>query len=323
MYRPTEIESTRRWTSPGVASLVRQSAISTVVALNSDSRDLRDRVLAVIGSERTGAQCLKFARQFADRVGAQTQMFQPEGTEPAIEVRRRAVAIGADWLCVVAHGGPGLLTVFLNGEDEKIVRAAPCPVICLPEAELSRTVLRPMKRILVATNYPSDNRDVMLSADSLAKRFKAKIDLLGVEEVVRQPIDSRALTPDGKRKARRLAIRGGLARLRGSVVPQHRRGRLKVSLGLPFFYATIQAARELRSDLIVLSAPTRRWNAHGRIDVGTERILRAATCPVICVPERDGRTDVISDENSSVTLLRNAAAFRARRESTVRIDLIE
>lgn len=320
MYRPTDIESTSRWTSPGVAPQAHRSAISPLVALNPDSRDLRDRVLAVIGSGRTGAQCLKFARQFADRVGAQTQMFKPEGAELAIEVRRKALALGADWLCLVARGGPGLLTVFLHREDEKILRAAPCPVVCPPEAELARTALRPVKRILVATNYPIDNRDVMLSAVALAKRFEAKIDLLGLEEVVRQPFDSPALTSGGMRKARRLAIRAGLAQLRGSVVPRRWRGRLKVSVGLPLFYATIQAARELQSDLIVVSAPTRRWNAHGRIDVGTERILRAATCPVICVPEREGRHDAIPDQESSAILPRNAAGFRADRERAARFE---
>lgn len=324
MYWPNDILTTRRRTSLGVAPRARRSASSSAIVLNSDTHDPMERVLVVIGSERTGAHCLEFARLFADRGGAEIRALQPNVADPASEVRRAALTLGADWLCMVVHGGPGLMTVFLNSEDEEILRRAPCPVVCLPEAELARTVLRPVKRILVATNNPTGNHDMMLSAVGLAECFTAKIDLLGVEEVVRQPVGSPALKHGGGiRKGRRLAIRDGLAQLRGSVVPQRRRGRLKVSLGLPLFYATIQAARELQSDLIMLSVPTRRWQANSRIDIGTERILRTATCPVICVPERDGRADVIPDGSSSATLLRNAEAFRARRESAGRVDLAE
>jgi len=87
------------------------------------------------------------------------------------------------------------------------------------------------------------------------------------------------------------------------------RGRKAVRLGLPLFEAAIRTARELQSDLIVLVMPTRRWNAYERIDVGIERILRCAICPVICISDRDVRDGAAPNRELS------AASLRDRHES--------
>lgn len=209
------------------------------------------------------------------------------------------------------------MALFLDREDEKILRAAPCPVVCISEAlrpnrkvELAGSFLRPIRRILVPVNSSADSQDLMARAVALAKPFGAKIDLLGVEELLRKSFDSARSTFRAARRARRLVVTDELAEVMGKFVPKRQRGRKIVSLGLPLFYATNRAARELQSDLIVLLAPNRRWDAHRRIDIGTERILRGATCPVICIPERDFRADT-APQRVSMARFDNAEIPRA------------
>lgn len=294
MYRPTEIETTARRTSIVDGRTGVLSPGTPEVALDCGNGGPSERLLVVIGSEGTRARCLEFARRFAG-ASAEIHVMKPTSADPADEIRRRAIALEADWLCMVTHARSGAMSLFLTSDDERILRTAPCPVVCIPESlppgrevQSAASASRPIRRILVPINL-SGNDHVATHAVRLAERFGAKIDLLGVEELVRRSGDSSTLSFRRARKARRLALRDEIAALADEVVPKHRRGRKSVSLGLPLFYATLTSARELMPDLITLSVPTRRWAAHGRIDGGTERILRGAECPVICFPDPEVR----------------------------------
>jgi len=212
------------------------------------------------------------------------------------------------------------MSLFLTSDDERILRAAPCPVVCIPESlgrgrevESTAGALRPVKRILVPINSPLNNH-VLVYAVALAERFGAKIDLLSVEELVQKSADSPEHSFRGARRARSLARKNELTTLAEESIPKRLRGRKTVRLGLPLFYAATRTARERQSDLIMLTVPTRRWNAHARIDVGTERILRGAICPVICIPERDVRASAAPNRELSPMLLRN------RREAWPMVD---
>jgi nucleotide-binding universal stress UspA family protein len=331
MYQPTEIETTTRRTSIKDFRTGLMLVNTPEVALDYGIDGSNKQLLVVIGSEKTETQCLEFARRFANRSRAKIHVVKPMSADPADEVRCMAVALEADWLCMVTHGGPGIMTLFLKSEDEKVLRAAPCPVVCIPEkfrrrreAESTDHALRPVERILVPINSPTDSRNTLAYAVELAEWFRAKVDLLRVEELVQKSIDSTERSVRGALRARTLAHRNELAALAEEVVPKRLRGRKVVSLGLPLFYATIRAMRGFESDLIVLAAPTRRWNAHARIDVGTELILRGAICPVICIPEGDVRACAAPNRELPTTLLRDRregwSMAERRREGPVRIE---
>ena len=310
MYRPTEIETAARRTSIGDFRTGLLSPRTLEVTLDCGIGASNKRLLVVVGSERTEAQCLEFARRFTSGSSAEIHFIKPTSADSADEVRRRAIALEVDWLCMVTHGRPGLMSLFLTSDDERILRAAPCPVVCIPESlgrgrevESTAGALRPVKRILVPINSPLNNRHVLVYAVALAGRFGAKIDLLSVEELVQKSADSPEHSFRGARRARSLARKNELATLAEESIPKRLRGRKAVRLGLPLFYAATRTARERQSDLIVLTVPTRRWNARARIDVGTERILRGAICPVICIPERDLRAGAAPNRELSPTLL--------------------
>lgn len=321
MYRPTEIETTARRTSieDGPTGLLSPGTPEAV--LDCGTGGPGERLLVVIGSDGTRARCLEFARRFAG-ASAEIHVMKPTSADPADEIRRMAIALEADWLCMVAHARSGAMSLFLTSDDERILRTAPCPVVCIPESlppgrevQSAASASRPIRRILVPINS-SGNDHVAKHAVRLAKRFGARLDLLGVEELIQRPGGSPTLSFSRVRGARRLAFRDELTALADEVVPKHRRGRKTVSLGLPLFYATLTSARELMPDLITLGVPTRRWVAHGRIDVGTERILRGAECPVICFPEPNVSSGTASHNELRVALRHNGRWGRTRPRQT-------
>lgn len=239
-------------------------------------------------------QCLSFVRRFV-KGDAEIHVAKPSGSDSANEVRRLAIALEVDWLCMVAERGLGLMSLFLRSDCERILRAAPCPVICIPELPLATRERQsvnqgenPIRRILVPIKFPLQSRGQVENAVAVAERFGAKLDLLGVREHLRHPDSLLTLS---RREAKRLQIQASIKKLSDladEAIPNHMRGRLLVSVGRPLFYATTRWARELNSHLVVLAAPTRLWTSEGRIDVGTERILHGVGCPVICIPEQGG-----------------------------------
>ena len=304
MYRPTTIETATRQTflrdvSTGLWPLGTFEAPS-----KCGSGGPGERVLVVVGAERTEAQCLTFARQFISGSSAEIHVMKPSSANPAGEVRDMAIALEADWLCMVTHARPGVMSLFLTSDDERMLRAAPCSVVCVPDSlrpgrkvEPATPGSRPIQRILVPINSPG-NRHVLTHAVRLADRFGAKIDLLGVEESIHKRSDVSALNFSRLKRSRQQVASDEMAALADKVVPKHQRGRESVSLGFPMFYATTRAMRDFETDLIVLAVPSRLWQAHARIDVGTERILHEASCPVICFhePEDNSGADTHPDQ---------------------------
>lgn len=262
-----------------------------------------ERWLTVVGSKDAESQCLGFVRRFA-KGDAEIHLAKPSGSDSANELRRLAIALEVDWLCMVAERGMGLMSLFLRSDVERILRAAPCPVICIPEFPLATRERQSLsqkadaiRRILVPIKFLLQSRGQVENAVAVAERFGAKLDLLGVREHLRNPDASRTVS---YREAKRLEIRAvkkELSNLADETIPNRMRGRLLVSVGFPLFYAATRWARELDSHLVVLAAPTGLWTSEGRIDVGTERILHGVGCPVICIPEHgepsNGRRAVV------------------------------
>lgn len=305
IYRTAAIKVATRRTFLGDVSVAQRLLGTSKAAFKCASCGPSERVLVVICAERMEARCLAFARLFVRGTCAEMHIMKPSSADPAEEVRDMAIALEADWLCMVSHTRPGVMSLFLTSDDERMLRIAPCPVICIPDSLRSgRKVesyagdLSRIQRILIPLNS-SGNRHVMTHAIRLADRFGAKIDLLGVEESISRASGALALNFKRMRRARQLVVGSELAALADKVVPKHQRGRKSVSIGFPTFYATIRAMRDFKTDLIGLPVPSRLWQARSRIDVGTERILHEASCPVICFPEPENHmgADLHSDKS--------------------------
>lgn len=288
MILPTNIEPANREAAFGMALTATRAAL---MEPNLKPSKIGELLLAVAGAKGEEAQALSFVRRFAKN-DAEVHSVTPSESDPANEVRRLAMELGANWLCLVAHRGSGLMSLFLRGDVEKTLRASPCPVICVPESLQSvagrpsaNEDLLPIRRVLAPIKLSSHARRQVENAVAVAERFGAKLDLLGVDELPRATDGSQTVS---RREAKRLqiqAIKMELARIAEELIPNRMRGRILANVGFPLFYATTRWARELNSELVVLAAPTRLWTNQGRIDVGTERILLRVECPVICIPE--------------------------------------
>lgn len=247
--------------------------------------------LAVVGPEGAGAQSLSFVRRFAKN-DAEIHSVTPSESDPASEVRRLAMELGVHWLCMVAHRGSGAMSLFVRGDVERTLRASPCPVICIPESRQpvaerasASEDASPMRRVLTPIKLSLHARRQVENAVAVAERFGAKLDLLGVDELLRNPDGSRIVSHREAKRLQTRAIKKELANLADEVIPTRMRSRILASVGFPLFDATTRWARELNAGLIVLAVPTQLWTNQGRIDVGTERVLHRAECPVICIPE--------------------------------------
>ncbi len=288
MILPTNIEPASRETAFGMALTATRAAR---MEPHTMPPKIGERWLAVIGSEEAKAQPLSFVRRFAKN-DAEIHLAKPSGPDSANEVRRLAIALEVDWLCLVAHRGSGVMSLFLRSDVERILRAAPCPVICIPESlpptgerQSANQDATPIRRVLAPINLSLPSRRQVENAVAVAERFGAKLDLLGVEEHLRNPDVLRTVS---HREAKRLqiqAVKKELSNLADEMISNRMRGRILANVGFPLFYATTCMARELNSGLVVLAVPTRRWTNQGRIDASTERILHRVGCPVICVPE--------------------------------------
>lgn len=301
MILPTNIEPANREAAFGMTpSAIRAPWMGSTVK----PPKIGERWLAIVGSEDAGAQSLSFVRRFAKN-DAEVHSVTPSGSDHANEVRRLAMELGVHWLCLVAHRGSGLMSLFLRGDVERTLRASPCPVICIPKS-LQSVAERPstnedafpIRRVLAPIKLSLHARQQVENAVAVAERFGAKLDLLGVDELLRVTDGLRTVSRSEAKRLRIQAIKQELAKLAEEVVPNPMRGRIRVSLGFPLFHATTRVARELNSELVVLAVPTRLWTSQGRIDGGTERILHRVECPVICIPEqgelRKDRHEVLS-----------------------------
>ena len=279
MILPTNIEPGNREAAFGMAlTATRASRMEPHIK----PPGIGERWLSVVGSEDAEAQSLSSVRRFAKN-DAEIHLLEPSGPDPANEVRRLAMELGVHWLCLVAHRGSGAMSLFVRGDVERTLRASPCPVICIPESLQSDAF--PIRRVLAPIKLSLHARRQVENSVAVAERFGAKLDLLGVDELLRNPGGSRTVSHREAKRLQTRAIKKELANLADEVIPTRMRGRLLASVGFPMFYATNRWARELNSGLVVIAAPTRLWTNQGRIDVDTERILHRVECPVICIPE--------------------------------------
>jgi hypothetical protein len=295
MFLPTNIETTR----PGAAfEKARTATTDSRAKPGIKSARFLERWLVVVGSEAAQAQCLRSIQQFTN-INAELHFVTPTSPDPASEVRRLAIALEADWIWMVAERGAGMMSLFLRDDAEKILRAAPCPVVCIPAVPGSggahppaKVAALPVRRVLAPLKRSSLSRRQIENAVAVAMRFGTKLDLLGVDERLRDPDGSRTVSHRRAKRQRIQTMKMELADLAGAVIPRRLRGRILVSVGLPLFHATTHWARELNSSLIMHAVPTQLWHRHGRIDLETERILHGAAGPVICVPEHHCKLDM-------------------------------
>lgn len=208
---------------------------------------------------------------------------------PHLEIAKAARDLKMDVIVISTHGHTGLKRVFLGSTADRVVRHATCPVLTVRSVpgkkspDLKKRSLAPVfKRILVPVVFSDQAEPSVRFAANLAKIMRAKLTLLHV--VAPLPLNAtkyraeiRAydaeIKADAKKQLQALA----------ATIPGVRT-QILVRQETPY-YGVINAANELKSDLIVI--PTRGFTGLKNFLLGStaEKVVRNATCPVLTFTE--------------------------------------
>ncbi len=149
--------------------------------------------------------------------------------------------------------------------------------------------MKPLGRILMATDFSSCSKDALDHAAYLARNLGAELHLLHVFEL---PLFLPSGVSIGVRPEvhqwigeAREAAKKALDELAGEI----RRGGVKVRAefreGIPYL-EIVKAAGEMPADLVVLGTHGRTGLAHVLLGSVAERVVRKSPCPVLSVRPR-------------------------------------
>ena len=209
--------------------------------------------------------------------------------EPAHEIAKAVRDYDIDLVTVVTHGRRGLARALWGSTAEEIIAEAPCPVLTIrpPQHDFvhhrgCETEIR-LNRVLLATNF----RPSAIAATNVARDL---VDATGAEGHVIYVIGDyfeqiSVMFPEGGTSAlsrMRADVKERMetfARERGHRITAH------ISEGRPYAEIVKLAAR-LDVDLIIIGTTVHTSLFGGAPALGsqTERVVRNAPCPVLCVP---------------------------------------
>lgn len=209
--------------------------------------------------------------------------------EPATEITRAAVDHGIDLITIVTRGRRGISRAFAGSIAEEIVADAPCAVLAIRPSQRDfvdhsegKATLK-LKKVLLATNF----RPSSVAATSLATQITNHMGAqLHAVYVIGDYFDQiSAMFPEGGLAA--------LTRLRSYVEERMThlartdgsRAHTHVAEGRPY-EEIVRLAEEVEADLIVIGTAVHNSLFGGTPVLGSEieRVIRNASCPVLCVP---------------------------------------
>jgi nucleotide-binding universal stress UspA family protein len=208
--------------------------------------------------------------------------------EPAEQIARVAFEHEMDLITLVTRPRNRLSRAFGGSIAEEIVAESPCPVLVIRVAQREfvehrdgKTQLR-LNRVLLATNFRPSSAAATQLANSVANHVGAELHAVYVIGDYYEQIS--AVFPEGGL--------GALTRLRTHV--QERLAQLTnafpkaathIAEGRPY-QEIVKLANQIEADLIVIGTAVHGslFGSNQVLGSETERVIRNAPCPVLCVP---------------------------------------
>jgi nucleotide-binding universal stress UspA family protein len=230
------------------------------------------------------------ARKQLDRIAAELREQRVRATtvikvgRPSAAIAERAKNDGADLVVMATQGRHFVQHLLLGSVAERVVRAAPCPVLTV------RAGVRPrneMRRVLTATDFSATSAAARDYAVALAHGSGAELVVLHAVEPIALAGDVYGFTTSATMyeavdKAARQTLAG--------VVAEARKNRgLRVRGVLVSGAATtsiVDAAKKLRADILVLGTHGHSGLDHLLLGSVAERVVRTAPVPVLTVRGR-------------------------------------
>ena len=198
----------------------------------------------------------------------------------------RAAALPADLIVMGSHGRSGLKGVLLGSVAERVLRAAPCPVMVVPPHDAVPPSTACFKHIVCAIDFSESSIDALTWSLSLAEEADAHLALLHVLEVPPELRLSTTTVSSENLDELHLAVRAAtLTRLR-SLVPSTAAAFCSVETATAAGAAgreVLKFAADRHADLIVMGA--RGQGAVERMVFGSKTldVVRGARCPVLAI----------------------------------------
>jgi nucleotide-binding universal stress UspA family protein len=208
---------------------------------------------------------------------------------------------GVDLLVIATHGRTGIRRWMLGSVAEAVLRKAPCEVLAV-RSEVQGNPLETLHRILVPTDFSECSGVALDRAVETARCHSAEIHLLhSYELAVPLALGAAAGQPLGlDEEAERLRSHAQrlLQSLKGKVEAQGVPVRTYLSPDGPV-QAIVDAAKELRADLIVMGTHGR--SGFRRLLVGSvvDPVVRMAPCAVLTVRTCDTAAEAAEASGSA------------------------
>lgn len=229
---------------------------------------------------------------------------------PSEEVLAVAAEEDPELIVVGTRGKTGLAHVLLGSTAERIIRAAPCPVLAvrteeqrMEESSSHLSDPATIKRILAPVDFSDCSLDALEYGALVAQRCKAALTILHVMEPVSYGLDF-TLPHVAKREQDRTVITDKLSGLVSALTAAGLVCDSRISGGLPVD-SILGASMTHGADMIVMGTHGRRGLSHALFGSVAEAVLRKSSCPVLTVRNptfRQGHRRVLPETSRSTTV---------------------
>lgn len=211
--------------------------------------------------------------------------------EPDREILAAAARFNADALVLHTEIKPGLEGLIHNGITRRVVYGAPCPVLLIPRqvlwrSEQSLPLVGPAdwRTILVPIEMSAAGEQTLSRGLTLAGWFKASLAAFNVLRTGQLKSQHR---PTRARNSRYVEAKGKFNAWVSRRIPSGIAVESYVGVGrtAPTF---LQAARHLKAHLIVMGTQQFSGWRRFRAACAISRILGAAPCPILTIPQLPG-----------------------------------
>ncbi|UVT16180.1 MAG: universal stress protein [Nitrospira sp.] len=224
---------------------------------------------------------------------------------PSEGVLAAASAEDPDLIVVGTRGKTGLAHVLLGSTAERIIRAAPCPVLAVraegtgeEPADQSRRDHAALHRLLVPIDFSDCSLDALEYGAMVAKRLNASVKILHVLEPVSYGLDF-TLSHVETRESIKTVLTKRLSDVVSALTSAGLASDFLIVGGLPAD-SILDAATAQGIDVIVMGTHGRRGLSRTLFGSVTESVLRRSSCPVLTVRSpkfRPGHRRVLSRES--------------------------
>ena len=226
----------------------------------------------------------QYVRRLARRLeeeGIRTRPLVATGAA-APEILAAASDHHASLIAMSTHGRTGLERWSMGSVTEKILRASPVPVLALRSFP-AQPKEQPFRRILVPIDVSDRSREVLPCASEFARLYDADVLVVTVSDIV--PTPDRRIPPPSPPGP---AAQDLLDRAVGLFQSSGNRASGLILHGDPASQIVDLCPRET-IDLVVMATHGRSGPLRWMLGSVTEKVLRAATVPMLVVRTRNER----------------------------------